>query len=297
MDLYQLKYFLEVSRELSFTRAADNLGISPSAVSRSVALLERSVRKKLFARSKRHVALTVFGDALKARAEKIFDEVEGARLELAGEDQAPPLLRVGSREMITNYLFPGPLADFKARYGETRFGIYTLEPGALAEALKKDRVDLGFHYNDNADPALESRLLGRLRSHVYASKTYLKRTPLKGLRDVLAQPFIAPRSFGAGASSPSPDGFPDQKHPRKIQYEAEFLETHRKFVLSGLCVGVLPDLVMAEELKRGEVVALEGPPLHRDIYWFRRRNRVLPKAVDFFIAGIRRTIQEIGDKS
>ena len=57
MDLYQLKYFLEVARELSFTRAAAGLGVSPSAVSRSVALLERSVKKKLFARTKRHVEI------------------------------------------------------------------------------------------------------------------------------------------------------------------------------------------------------------------------------------------------
>jgi DNA-binding transcriptional LysR family regulator len=280
MDLYQLKYFLEVARELSFTRAAENLGVSPSAVSRSVALLERSVKRKLFARTKRHVALTVFGESLKARAGRIFDEVEGARLELDGEGRAPDVLRVASREMITNYLLPGPLAEFKARFGATRFGFYALEPEELAAALRKDQVDFGFHYSDIADPAIESRLLGRLRSHVYAAKKHAGRS------------FIAPRSLRPAAGAASADGYPDARHPRAIQYEAEFLETHRRFVLSGLCVGVLPDLVMAEERRAGKVVILPGPAIHREIYWFKRRDRVLPKAVEVLIASVRRAIGE-----
>jgi|CXWL01.1.fsa_nt_gi DNA-binding transcriptional LysR family regulator len=278
MDLYQLKYFLEVARELNYTRAAANLGVSPSAVSRSVSLLEKSVKRSLFARSKRHVALTVFGETLKTRAERIFNEVAGAQLELAEEAGAPAVLRVASREMITNYLLPEPLAEFKTRFAATRFRIFELEPAALVEALKKDHIDFGFHYCDIADPAVESRLLGRLRSHVYAAKT------LKG------KSFIAPRTFRPDPSAASPDGYPDKTHPRDIQYEAEFLETHRRFVLKGLCAGVLPDLVMKEEVKQGEVVVLKGPRIHRDIYWLQRRDRALPKAVDFLIAGVRRVL-------
>jgi len=281
MDLYQLKYFLEVARELSFTRAAANLGVSPSAVSRSVALLENSVKKKLFARTKRHVALTVFGESLKVRAARIFDEVEGARLELDGESQAPALLRIASREMITNYLLPGPLGEFKARHPSTRFGLFELEPEALADALKKDQVDFGFQYTTLDDPAIESHSLGRLRSHVYAAKKFS------------GSAFIAPRPFRPAPGLPSADGYPDRTQPREIQYEAEFLETHRRFVLQGLCAGVLPDLVMAGDLKRGAVTVLKGPPIHREIFWFKRRDRALPKAVEELVAGVRRTIRDL----
>lgn len=278
MDLYQLKYFLEVARELSFTRAAANLGVSPSAVSRSIALLENSVKKKLFARTKRHVALTVFGSALMARAARIFDEVESARLELDGDKSAPALLRIASREMITNYLLPGPLGEFKARFPATRFGLFELEPAALAEALKKDQVDFGFQYTNVEDPAIESNSLGRLSSHVYAAKK------TSGIS------FIAPRPFRPAPGAASADGYPDRTHPREVQYEAEFLETHRRFVLSGLCVGVLPDLVMADDLRRGLVAVQKSPPIHREIFWFKRRDRALPKAVEALVAGVRRAI-------
>lgn len=291
MDLYQLRYFLEAARELNFSRAAANLLVSPSAVSRSIGLLERSVRKKLFSRNRRRVVLSVAGESLKARAERIFDEIERARAELEGESRAPALLRIGSREMITNYLLPGPLARFSERWGETRIGIYELGPEAMASAIKKDQLDLGFYYAPIPDPMLESRVLGKLRSHVYASARYLNSRPrLKGPRDVPRLPFVAPRSFGEDPASARADGYPDQRLPRNIRYEVEFLETHRRFVLDGLCVGVLPDLVLEPERKRGEVVALPGPSIHREIRCFQRRGRTPPEAVDFLVAAIRAAI-------
>ncbi|MBI4345391.1 MAG: LysR family transcriptional regulator [Elusimicrobia bacterium] len=289
MDLYQLRYFLEVARELSFTRAAENLHVSPSAASRSVALLERSLKRTLFTRTRRRVALTVGGEALKARAERVFDELQRAEEELSGEARAPERLCIGSREMITHYLLPEPLARFKERFAETRFKLDELEPAAMAAAVAKDRLDLGFYYADVADPALEADRLGRLRSHVYASKAFLRgRKRPAGIRDLLELPFIAPPALGGTAR---PDGFPDARFPRRIVYEADSLEAHRRFVLQGLCVGVLPDRVMQEEVGRGLVAPLEGPPIHREIWCFRRRGRVLPKAADFFVASVRRAIR------
>lgn len=286
MDLYQLRYFLETARELSFTRAADNLHVSPSAVSRSVGLLERSVGKSLFTRTKRTVVLTAAGESLKTRAESIFDQVESARAELAGAARAPETLRLGSREMITNYLLPGPLKTYREKVGATRFEIYELDPAAMAAAVKKDQLDLGFYYADLEDAALETSLLGRLRSHVYASRGYLKKNPRA------QHPFIAPRAFGADPSLPRADGYPDRRSPRDIRYEADSLEAHRRFVLAGLCVGVLPDIVMDAERRRGKVVVLESPPIHRSIYCFRRKGRALPKAADAFIASVRAVVRE-----
>ena len=283
MDLYQLRYFLEVARALNYTRAAENLHVSPSAVSRSVSLLERSVKTKLFSRTRRRVALTAAGETLKARAERVFDELERAAEELSGEAKGPAQLRLGSREMITNYLLPEALGRFRERYAQTSFTIDELEPAAMASALANDRLDLGFYYSDIPNASLESERLGRLRSHVYASKRYLKSAP----KTLLEHPFIAPPMFAQGTAIPRPDGFPDGKHPRRIVFQADSLEAHRRFVLQGLCVGVLPDLVMAGETG---VVPLEGPTIVREIWCFRRRGRPLPKAGEFLVDCLRRSL-------
>ena len=280
MDLYQLRYFLEVARTLNFTRAAENLHVSPPAVSKSVALLERSVGRKLFSRTRRQVLLNLEGERLKAHAERIYDLVDAAGQELRGQSADPPMIKIGSREMITNYLLGPSLLALRKRHPSTRVGVYELGPREMAEALKKDRIDFGFYYSDDIpDPALEVVPMGRLKSSIYSTKSGL--------------PFIAPRYFGADPSEPSLDGYPDQEKPRQIQYEGEFLETHRRFVLDGIASAVLPDFVIAKELRSGLVKRMPGPKLGRDIYFFKRRGRPLPKAVDEFLAVMRKAIRKV----
>ena len=121
MDLYQLRYFLEVAREKNFTRAAVNMGVSTPAVSKSVSLLEQSLGKRLFHRTRRRVALTAEGEALRIRVERAFDELEKGRMEATGE--APShwgMLRIGSREMVTHYLLPSALASCAKASPRTR---------------------------------------------------------------------------------------------------------------------------------------------------------------------------------
>ena len=293
MDLYQLRYFLEVSRALNFTRAAETLGVSTPAVSKSVALLERSVGRRLLIRTRRLVQLTAEGAALKARAERVFDEVEAARLELRGEGESPALIRVGSREMITNYLLGPSLLEFRKRHPGTRFGVHELGPREMAAALKKDQIDFAFYYSaEIPDPAIEIRPLGRLASHIYGSPKLWKTRP-KTFEEVRRLPFIAPRYFGADPAEPSLDGFPDQESPRLIQYEGEFLETHRRYVLDGIAAAVLPDFTIRREEKAGLVARLPGPPLGREIYFLKRRGRPLPKDVDVFLSVLERSIKRV----
>lgn len=296
MDLYQLRYFLEAARELNFRRAAENLHVSPPAVSKSIALLEASLKRKLFTRSRRRVELTLDGAALKAKAERVYDLIAEAELELSERDRRdPPLLKIGSREMITNYLLTPSLRAFKKKHPATRLGLYELGPAEMAEALRKDQIDFAFYYHGEIpDPALEIRRLGSLRSHIYAARSLLPggRAPAR-LEEVLKLPFIAPRYFKADPAAPSLDGFPDHEHPRLIQYEGEFLETHRRYVIEGLAAAVLPDFVIREEFKRGLVARLPGPPLGREIYFLKRRSRTLPAAVGDFLDELEGSIRRL----
>ena len=295
MDLYQLRYFLEVSRALNFTRAAENLGISTPAVSKSVALLERSVGQPLLTRTRRLVQLTQAGERLKVHAERVFDELEAARLDLRGEAGSPAMLKIGSREMITNYLLGPSLLAFRKRHAATRFGIYELGPREMAAALRKNQIDFGFYYSSEIpDPALEIRRLGRLDSHVYAAPSLWAGSKMpKTFDDVRKLPFIAPRYFGADPSEPSLDGFPDQENPRHIQYEGEFLETHRRYALDGIAAAVLPDFTVKREWKAGLLARLPGPELGREIYFLKRRGRPLPKSVDEFVETVARSIVRV----
>lgn len=296
MDLYQLRYFLEVARTGSFTRAAEALHVTTPAVSRSVALLERSLKKSLFTRGPRQVSMTADGAYLKAQVERVYDLLEESRLQLEGASPGgPAFLRVGSREMITNYLLAPALRAFRGVYPRTRFGFHELGPREMAEALKKDWIDFAFYYHGEVpDHDIETRRVGELRSHVYAARALMPRGKVPStVKETLELPFVAPRYFRSDPAEPSVDGFPDQRLPRDVRFEAEFLETHRRFVLDGLAAAVLPDFVVAAELKSGRVVRLPGPKLGREIWFLKRRGRSLPVGVDAFLKTVGATLRAL----
>src|SRR5579859_66496 len=166
IDLYQLRTFLAAAREQSFTRAARALHVSPPAVSQSVALLERSLSRRLFRREGRRVALTAEGAALMARAQRVFDEVDAAEREARGEAAAPSDLRLLVREMVANHLLPGVPAELQGRRPGTRVSLHVLEPRDMLDALLKDKADAAFYYAPLAAEGIVSSLLGRMTSHV-----------------------------------------------------------------------------------------------------------------------------------
>ncbi len=72
MEIDQLRSFLKVAEEGSFTRAASEIGLSQSALSRSIARLEGELGQPLFERQTRKVVLTDAGRVLVDRARKIL---------------------------------------------------------------------------------------------------------------------------------------------------------------------------------------------------------------------------------
>jgi DNA-binding transcriptional LysR family regulator len=184
------------------------------------------------------------------------------------------------------------LAGFSSKYPNARLGLYELEPGPMAQALKNDRLDFGLYYFEIHDPALECRHLGSFSSHVYASRKLLKgRAIPKKIKEVLKLPFIAPRPWGWDPAFPSVDGFPDHKLSRDIRYETELMETHKRFVLEGLAAAVLPDLAVQEAFVKGKVLRLPGPAIQRGVYFFKRINKNLPKAVEFLCEETRKVLR------
>lgn len=77
-ELTHLRAFLAVAERLSFSQAADALGIKPSALSHAIRALEERLGAQLFNRTTRSVALTPAGLALAARLEPAMDAIGGA---------------------------------------------------------------------------------------------------------------------------------------------------------------------------------------------------------------------------
>ena len=82
MELRHLRYFVILAEELHFSRAAERLGISPPTLTIQIQEIERTLSAKLFARTKRSVALTSAGEIFLAEARNVL--VQFARAENVG---------------------------------------------------------------------------------------------------------------------------------------------------------------------------------------------------------------------
>lgn len=89
MDIKQLEYFMAIADARSFSRAADAVRISQSALSRQIRLLEEELGTSLFDRHGRGVELTDTGALLRARAKVILGEIETTRYDIATRSAEP----------------------------------------------------------------------------------------------------------------------------------------------------------------------------------------------------------------
>jgi LysR family cyn operon transcriptional activator len=89
MELSQLRTFREVAEALSFTRAAQKLNMTQSAVSHQIKALERELGEPLFIRAKRGVRLSDAGQLALSYAERILEEAGALRERIRGDDHEP----------------------------------------------------------------------------------------------------------------------------------------------------------------------------------------------------------------
>src|SRR5690242_5847084 len=107
MDVRQLRYFLEVARVSSFTKAAERLRIAQPAVSMAVKKLEEELDLVLLNRQDKKVSLTAEGEIFVTHARRIIDDVKAAELEMGElKGLASGEVRIGIPPMISAYFFP-----------------------------------------------------------------------------------------------------------------------------------------------------------------------------------------------
>lgn len=111
LEFQQLQYFLAVARTRNITRAAEEVGISQSALSRAILKLEDQFGQPLFERKPRSMSLTDLGELLVGRAEHILSLVDETFLELSDAKRGGKI-RLAVIPTIAPFLLPELLQEF-----------------------------------------------------------------------------------------------------------------------------------------------------------------------------------------
>lgn len=155
LNLYQLKIFYSVARNLSYSKAGEELALSQPAVSRQVAALEKSLELELFVQRGRQVELTDAGRSLFDYADRIFDLAGLAERAMSQfKDLERGQVLIGASTVIGSYVLPPALRAFQERYPNIDISL-RLGNSATIEQLVLDRqLDLGFVGSPVKAPAL-----------------------------------------------------------------------------------------------------------------------------------------------
>jgi DNA-binding transcriptional LysR family regulator len=140
-DLLHLRSFVMVARTLSFTRAADRLGVRQSTVSQHVRKLEAEVGQPLLFRDTHSVGLTSAGESMLDFATSMLDTAERARAHFSGA-QVRTRLRFGVSEDLVLTRLPAILAEFRADHPLVDLELTVGLSGTLRHQAKNRELDL-----------------------------------------------------------------------------------------------------------------------------------------------------------
>ncbi|MEY2849528.1 MAG: hypothetical protein RI885_2195 [Actinomycetota bacterium] len=138
-----LKTFVAVADTLSFTRAAERLGVSQPTVSQHVRRLETAAKRILVARDTRDVRLTDNGDAMLGFARTILAAHDEASAYFTGSAMRGRL-RFGSADDLALTQLPRILRDFRQLYPHINLELTVSQSGVLSRRLAAGQLDLVF---------------------------------------------------------------------------------------------------------------------------------------------------------
>lgn len=176
-----LKSFEAAARLGSFSRAAEELGVTPAAVSYRVRDLEDQLAVQLFQRTSRVVELTEAGRTLLAGVSEALDGIARTLTRLRSTDSRPRLTATTSPSFASKWLVPR-LHRFLERYPDADVRIDVSD--RLVD-LNNEEIDIGVRFGQGQYPGLRAeRLFDEIVFPVCSPKLLAGRRPLKQPRDL-----------------------------------------------------------------------------------------------------------------
>ena len=293
LTIRQLRVFCAVSRLLSYTRAAEELGCQQPTISALVAELERTTQLTLLEQWGKRLALTDEGRELYASAQQVVaaaDETWQAMAELRGVAVAESVpLRVAADTTVGTYVLPHLLGAFHRRRPDVAFNLRVANRADVRACLLAGEVDLVIAGRPPAveglvaEPFLANPLVAIASpEHALATQT---RVPLARLADEV---FLL-REVGSGTRAAVEELFEVAGMPLRIGMVLGHIEAIKQAVAAGLGVSVLSEAAVKREVRyhRLAILQVEHFPIQRRWYIARVAQRPLIASAAEFIEFLR----------
>jgi len=260
MNLSDLRIFVCAAHRPSLGAAAQELHLTPSAVSKALRRLEDHLGQPLFDRSTKQLVLNTGGQLLLNRARTLLALADQAKADLQGERAAvdcriagPAILLWRHGRVLSQALSAYPEASLRLQDMFEDEALASLARGEINAAVVTGEVieGRGEHWSED----WEVTPLGQVVLHLLAGRKHPlvaalpPEPPLQACTEqVLAYDFACPsRSLFCGVQRGArSDGWRDDQLPRKIRYWTDDLQLLLSLVKSGEALAYLPDFALAD---------------------------------------------------
>lgn len=250
----ELTIFVAVVESGSFSRAAIQLELANSAVSRSVKKLEMNLGVTLLNRTTRQLSLTEEGERYFRRVQQILQEMAAAENELMETRQTPRgLLRIDAATPVMLHLLMPLIQPFRERYPEITLSLISSE--TFINLIER-KVDVAIRAGTLTDSTLRARPLFTSQRKIIASPEYLAQNGIprsaEDLQDHICLGFSETESLNKWPVAQT-DGLQYDITPGITSNSGETL---KQLCLTGNGIACLSDYMINKEIAEGKLVEL-----------------------------------------
>lgn len=258
MDMRALKCFVWTAELGSITRAATELGLVQSALSRKIQNIEEDLGAALFVRLPRGIQLTPAGRQFLVRARRILREVDFAHTELKHQTAIEGAVTLGLSPTLAPIIAPGCLAQVRRDFPDITLKVVEGFSSLMLDPLRSGRIDVAVLTNPphlsglRLEPAVAEEVVvvtapGARGIQPYYTVDELCRTPLmvtSGFRAVVDEQL---RKLGRQLAPGT---------------EIDSVEAIRRIVAQGQAVTVMPVSTYQEDIRAGRLDAFHIADTH-----------------------------------
>lgn len=156
MSDFRLKVFQSVAKNLSFTKASQELFISQPAITKHIKELEGTYQARLFERQSNKISLTESGKLLLEHCERILEDYKKLEYEMhLLHNEYIGELRLGASTTLAQYVLPPLLGNFIHRFSQVNLSLMNGNSREIETALLEHRIDLGLVEGIYRQPSLK----------------------------------------------------------------------------------------------------------------------------------------------
>lgn len=302
MELRQLRYFVTIVGQGSFSKASLVLNIAQPALSTQIRNMEYELGATLLFRGAQGVKPTLAGETLLGHARRILGQVEDARREVADQEAEPSgEVRLGLPGTIGQIVSVPLILEVRRLHPKIKLCIAEAMSGFILDWVREGRVDLAMLYLGVDDSRLQSRPILTEELRLFCAREHGGEQPqgrFATYQDVADLPLILP-SASHGLRQLLEERATANGITLGSVTEVDAYNSIRELVAVGLGFAILPATAItgAINVERFRSWQIDDPPLSRTVHLVRPDDRSLGNAVaaverlcsailvDFVVAG------------